>query len=361
MYKTSTPKLLKMNYVWKVPNQSVLIQCMRNLIINQQLASGLRKGIAGIVLVLLFGTLGYSVIENWGWLDSFYMTVITVSTVGITEVHPLSNAGRMFTALLIFVGVGVMAYTLSRVAEFLFQRSLTNVLGRRAMMKKIVRMKQHAIICGYGRTGSRVVTELQAAKKAFVVIEQDENEIKRLNELGIPYVAGDATDEDILELANISTADALVAALDSDAENLFLTLTASGLYSDLRVIARVHDPDTARKFRKAGVHRVVSPISTGANQIAQLLTQPSVVDLLELVTKDRSIALQVCEYVIDEKHDMLEKTLSEARVRQTLGSMVIAVKHSDGSTTFDPGPETRLQLNDVLVAIRQPENGDQTL
>lgn len=331
------------------------------MIINQQLVSGLRKGLVGIALVLLFGTVGYSYIEGWGWLDSFYMTVITVSTVGITEVHPLSNAGRLFTSLLIFVGVGVMAYCLTRVAEFLFQRSLTNVLGRRSMMKKIAQMKQHAIICGYGRTGSRVVVELQAAKKQFVVIEENEEEIKRLEEQGIPYIAGDATDEETLEEANICEADALVAALDSDAENLFLTLTASGMCNDLRVIARVHDPDNSRKFRKAGANRVVSPISTGANQIAQLLTQPSVVDLVELVTKDRSIALQVFEYLIEETSDILGKTLSEARVRQTLGSLVIAIKHSDGSTAFDPGPETRLRLGDTLVAIRQPEHSDQTL
>ena len=208
-----------MNYVWKVPNQSVLIPPMRTMIINQQLVSGLRKGLVGIALVLLFGTVGYSYIEGWGWLDSFYMTVITVSTVGITEVHPLSNAGRLFTSLLIFVGVGVMAYCLTRVAEFLFQRSLTNVLGRRSMMKKIAQMKQNAIICGYGRTGSRVVVELQAAKKQFVVIEENEEEIKRLEEQGIPYIAGDATDEETLEEANICEADALVAALDSDADN----------------------------------------------------------------------------------------------------------------------------------------------
>jgi len=331
------------------------------MVINQELASGLRKGLFGIAMVLIFGTLGYSFIEGWGWLDAFYMTVITISTVGIMEVHPLSDAGRLFTALLIFVGVGVMAYSLTRVAEFMFQRSLTNVLGRRTMMKKIAQMKQHAIICGYGRTGSRVVAELEAAKKKFVVIEQNEDEIKRLSELGIPYIAGNATDEDILESANICDADALVAALDSDAENLFLTLTASGLCSGLRVIARVHDPENARKFRKAGAHRVVSPISTGANQIAQLLTQPSVVDLVELVTKDRSIALQVFEYTIEESSEILGKPLSEARVRQTLGSLVIAIKHANGSTAFDPGPETPLRLGDTLVAIRQPENGEETL
>lgn len=334
---------------------------MRNMIINEQLASGLRKGIIGIVLVLLFGTAGYRFIEGWGFLDAFYMTVITVTTVGITEVHPLSDAGRLFTVFLIIGGVGVMAYCLTRLAESIFQRSITNVLGRRAMMKKLSQLKNHVIICGYGRTGSRVVAELQVAKKPFVVIDENEELVKRMEELNVPYLIGDATDEDILDEAHIGDAESLVAALDSDAENLFLTLTAVGLSDTVRVIARVHEPDNARKFRKAGAARVVSPISSGANQIAQLLTRPSVVDLVELVAMDKSIALEVFEHTIDAESDMLEKTLSEARVRQTLGSLVIAVKHRDGSTAFDPGPQTRLNLGDVLVAIRQSDDGEKTL
>ncbi|MEN7972957.1 MAG: potassium channel protein [Verrucomicrobiota bacterium] len=324
--------------------------------VNEQLMSGLRKGLVGIAMVLIFGTVGYRTIEGWGWLDSFYMTVITVSTVGITEVHPLSDPARLFTTVLIFVGVGVMAYCLTRIAEFMLQRSLTNVLGRRAMTKKIAQMKQHAIVCGYGRTGTRVIAELQAAKKTFVVIEENEELAKRMEEQNIPFILGDATEEETLSAANICKADSLVAALGSDAENLFLTLTASGMYSDLRVIARVHDPENTRKFQKAGATRVVSPIASGANQIAQLITRPSVVDLVELVTRDKSIAMQVFEYPVNEESDMLGKSLAEARVRQTLGGMVIAIKHPAGQTTFDPGPETRLNLGDTLVAIRQPEN-----
>lgn len=227
------------------------------------------------------------------------------------------------------------------------------------MMKKIVQLKQHAIICGYGRTGSRVVAELQATGKDFVVIESDEDIIRKLDELNIPYIEGDATEEETLEAANISQADSLVAALQSDPDNLYLTLTASGMRGDLRIIARVNDPDSTRKFHKAGAHRVVSPVSTGANQIAQLVTRPSIVDLIELVANDKSIAMQVLEYPIDEDSDMLDKTLAEARVRQTLGCMVIAVKHSNGHTAFDPGPDTRLKLGDTLVAISRPE-GDAT-
>ena len=334
---------------------------MNNRILNEQLVMGLRKGMVGIALVLLFGTIGYRVVEGWNWLDAFYMTVITISTVGITEVHPLSGAGRLFTSILIFGGVGVMAYCLTRLAEFMFQRSITNVLGRRAMVKKLNQMKEHIIICGYGRTGSRVVDELQTTNKPFVVIEENEEHVARLEELGIPHLIGDATEEEILEKARICEADSLVAALDSDAENLFLTLTAAGLCDRVRVIARVNDPDNARKFRKAGAARVVSPISSGANQIAQLLTRPSVVDLVELVAKDKNIALQVFEHRIANDSELLGKTLSEARVRQTLGAMVIAVKHADGSTAFDPGPETRLHLDDVLVAIRQSDDSEQTI
>ncbi len=326
--------------------------------IGEQLRSGLRKGLAGIALVMLVGVVGYHLIEGWNWSDSFYMTLVTVSTVGFAEVHPLSPPGRLFTSLLIFFGVGLMAYSLSRLVEFLFQRSLTNVLGRRTMMKKIAQMKQHSIVCGYGNTGSRVVAELLAEKKPFVVVEQDKEIAEQLGEQGIPHVVGDATEEETLEAANICHADSLVATLNSDAENLFLTLTASGLCPDLRIIARVNAPGSTRKFQKAGAARVISPIASGASQIAQLITRPAIVDLIELVAKGKNIALQVLEHPIDEESDLLGKTLAEARVRQTLGGMAIAIKHSAGGTTFDPGPNARLKLGDTLVLIHKPEEGE---
>lgn len=320
-----------------------------------QFRTGLSRGLSSIAAVILLGTFGYRLIESWGWIDCLYMTVITISTVGTREVHDLSPAGRLFTTVLIFFGVGTMAYCLSRLTEFLFQRSITNVLGRKNMAKKISEMKRHSIICGYGRTGSRVVAELQAANAGFVVIERDEDIVKRLQELEIPCIQGDATEEDILNEANIAAADSLVGALDSDADNLYLSLTASGLNSKLRIIVRATDPESARKLRKAGTTRVVSPVASGANQIAQLITRPSVVDLVELVTKDKSIALQVREYTVDEDSEMLNKTLAEARVRQVLGCMVIAVRQRSGRTVFDPGPDTRLSYGDTLITIHQPE------
>lgn len=314
------------------------------------------KGIGSLTLVLLCGTIGFSLIEGWSWLDSLDKTINTISTVGGTRHYPNSMAGQLFNVALIFLGVGVMAFYLTRLAEFIFQRSLSNVIAKKKMLKSISIMKKHNIICGYGRTGSQVAAELKATGTPFVVIEKDEELLKRLTEQDIPHIAGDATEDATLHQANIDNADALVAVLNSDADNLYLCLTASGINHDLRIIVRTHDPDNAHKFRKAGAKRVVSPISSGATQITQLLTRPSVIDLIELVSQEKNIALEVCEYPIENDHEMNGKTLSEARVRQKLGCMVIAIKHSDGQTAFDPGPDTRLNTGDILVTLHSPEN-----
>jgi len=328
---------------------------MRFKTTNDQLTSSLRWSLLGIIVVIIVGVLGYYYIEEWSWVDSFYMTIITISTVGFGEPLPLSVEGKIFTAFIIFFGVGIMAYFLSRLVEFWFQRSLANVIGRKSMTKKISKLKNHAIICGYGRTGKGVIEELETTNTRYVVIEKDPTEIQTLQNKSIPYIEGNATDEEILEQAGVQHADSLVACLNSDPENLYLTLTASGLAPTLRIIARIHDSESGRKFLKAGACRIVSPVSTGAGQIAQLITRPAVVDLIELVSQNKNIALEVFEHPIDKKSNILNKTISEARLRQILGGMVIAIKHADGSTTFDPGPEKILREDDILVSIRRPE------
>jgi voltage-gated potassium channel len=335
-------------------NQSISRQ-----FVSKKLSAGLIKGVLGIGLIILAGTIGYRIIEHWSWIDALYQTVITISTVGSMEVHPLSQEGRIFTMLLILFGVGTATFCVTLLMEFLLQRSLTNVLGRKLMNKKIRLMKNHTIICGCGRTGSRIIEQLHAADIDFVVIENNEEIAKRLQESDVPHILGDATDEEVLVAANIAEAESLVAALSSDADNLYLTLTANGLSEKLRIIARVNDPDSGRKLKRAGASRVVSPVSSGANQIAQLITSPSLVDLVELVTKDRSIALQIQEHPINEESPLLNKTLAEGHVRQVLGSMVIAVRRASGRTTFDPPPHTRLQLGDALITITNPKPEDE--
>ncbi|MCC7300248.1 MAG: potassium channel protein [Verrucomicrobia bacterium] len=304
--------------------------------------------------VLGGGTAGYHLLEGWPLSECLYMTVITVSTVGFGEVHPLSPVGRMFTILLVFFGVTSAALSLTAIFEYFILRGLNNLFGRNKMDKQIEKLDRHIIICGYGRTGDYIARDLKKLGKPFVVIEDDPERIKVLEEEGVLYIQGDPSDEDQLETAGVTRAEALVAALPKDADNLFLTINARSLNRDLHIIARVQDSDNSRKLIKAGANQVVSPFSTGAARIVQLLTRPSAVDMIELVTPHENLELEVCEILVDEKSDLVRKTLAESRVRQTLGCMVFAVKRLNGETLFDPDPQLRIESGDVLLAIKKP-------
>jgi voltage-gated potassium channel len=306
--------------------------------------------------VLVAGTAGYHWIEGWPLGESLYMTVITVSTVGFGEVHPLSDNGRLFTVLLIFFGVTSVALSLTGLFEYFVLRGLTAVFGRNTMDKQIEKLNRHIIVCGYGRTGEYIAKDLVAMKKEFVVIEDDPARLELLEREGVLYISGDPSDEDQLETAGVSRARALVAALPKDADNLFLTINARSLNRGLHIIARVQDTDNSRKFIKAGADQVVSPFSTGASRIVQMLTHPEAVDLIELVTQRENLSLEVYEIPVEASSELAGKTLAESRVRQTLGCMVVAVKRPGGETVFDPDPQMRIVSGDVLVAIRKPRS-----
>jgi voltage-gated potassium channel len=305
-------------------------------------------------LVLIAGTAGYRWIEGWPLNECFYMTTTTISTVGFGEVHPLSFEGRLFTVLLIFFGVTTAALSLTAMFEYFVLRGLTSIFGRKTMDKYIEKLNRHTIICGYGRTGYYIARDLQKLDRPFVIIESDPERIHVLEDDGFLHLQGDSSDEDLLLRAGVERAEALVASLPKDADNLFLTLSARSLNHEMQIIARVQDPDNSRKFMKAGASQVVSPFSTGASRIVQLLTRPAVVDLIELVTRRENLALEVCEIKVDDAGPLANKTLAEARVRQTLKCMVIAIKHSGGDTVFDPDPSLRILPGDVLVAIQKP-------
>jgi voltage-gated potassium channel len=295
--------------------------------------------------VLVGGTAGYHWIEGWPLHECLYMTVITVSTVGFGEVHVLSHDGQLFTILLIFFGVTAAALSLTALFEYFVLRGLTNLFGRNKMDKQIEKLSGHVIICGYGRTGYYIARDLLKIHKI-------------LEEEGFLHFQGDSSDEEVLEKAGIAKAEALVATLTKDADNLFLTMSAHPLNRDMQIIARVQDPDNTRKFIKAGASQVVSPFSAGATRIVQLLTRPAVVDLIELVTRGENMALEVCEITVDADSKLANKTLAESRVRQTMGCMVFAVKRPSGETVFDPDPQMRLEPGDVLVAIQKPRPVD---
>lgn len=307
--------------------------------------------LALVFLVLAMGVIGYRFLEGWNWLDSLYMTAITISTVGFQEVQTLSVAGRIHTIILIFAGVSILAVTVSIMWETLFQHQLKLIMEKRGMHKKIEQLKQHTIVCGYGRMGRMISEDLQRLGEPQVVVEQDRERAAEIEKNGGLVQTGNATDESTLQQAGIQQAKALVATLGTDADNLFLTLTARGLNAKLDIIARAENEHNSTKFTQAGATRVVSPFAIGAGHIVRVLTRPSVVDFVDLITTDDDTKLEVVQTTLAPDSPYVHKTLAESHIRQEMGGMVIAIRKADKTLLFDPTPDTRLEAEDRLYIL----------
>ncbi len=305
-----------------------------------------------LFLVLLGGTIGYRLLEGWRWVESIYMTVITISTVGYKEVSELSDAGRVFTIFLIFAGVGTLGVTLSILFEHFFQHQFKIITEKRSMQNKINQLTNHTIVCGYGRMGKTIAEQLHRANKPIVVVESEPSKTEELERAEILVVKGDATTEASLKQAGVEQAKALVATLGSDADNLFLTLTARGMNPNIEIIARAENEGNTRKFTQAGANRVVSPFAIGAGHIVSILTRPSVVDFVDLIAGEDDVKLEVMQHSVMEDSPCAGRTLAEGHVRQELGGMVIAIRKADKTMLFDPPPSTRLDTGDRLYVMR---------
>ncbi len=308
-----------------------------------------------LLAILTAGVIGYHFIEGWPLRDCLYMTIITISTVGFAEIHPLSEPGRLFTILMIVVGVGTVAFAISVMFETLFQRQMRLFMEKRSMQKEIDSLTQHIIVCGYGRMGHIIADALFKTGRTVVVIETDPQIADGIEREGRLVVRGDGAEEESLRQAGIDRASSIVATLGTDADNLFLTLTAHGMNPDLNIIVRAEDERNCRKFTQAGASRVVSPFDTGANHIVRLLTRPEVVDFVELVA-DEDIQFEVRQ--LDVEGRLAGKTLAEGRVRQEVGGMVLAIRKSTGRVLFDPPPDSRLATGDVLFVVGSSHNSN---
>jgi voltage-gated potassium channel len=316
--------------------------------------------LAILLFLILVGTAGYHWLEGWDWLDSLYMTVVILSTVGLGEYRHFDANGKIFTIVLIVLGVAFGGYALNALGQRVLESQLGVYFGfgRRRMEKEAKKLRQHFIICGAGRVGTRVIRELKKEKASFIVIEKEAGLAERLAEEGILTVVGDASDEEVLVQAGIDRARALVAALSTDAENVYVTLTAKGLRSDIIIVARAQEESAKSKLLKAGASKVILPYQSAGQILAQSILKPNVAHFLETVTTDEMAALnlQLAEVFITDKSAMAGKSLQQSGIRQKLGVIIVAMKKKNGLMAFNPTSEAVIESGDYLIALGPAES-----
>jgi voltage-gated potassium channel len=315
----------------------------------------LSLALAAIVGVIVIGTGGYMAIEGWGLLDATYMTIISLSTVGFEEVHPLSQQGKFFTIALILGGVATVTGTLTIGTQILLAGQLQKVMGRKKLEKEIKKLKNHYIICGHGRMGKIICHEFARKPVPFLVIEEDLDVFKKIPN-SVLAIQGNASEESVLLEAGIKRALGLVSVASSDADNVYITLTAIGLRPDLYIVARAGEAGSEQKLLRAGASKVVSPYTIGGTGIANAILRPAVVDFIELVTKREHLELQMEEVLIGKGSSLAGKSILESGLRQRLGIIVVAVKKKDGLMEFNPSSSTGIEAGDRLIVLGGGEN-----
>ena len=309
--------------------------------------------------ILIVGTAGYMTIEGSSLLDGLYMTVITVTTVGYGEVFPLNTAGRYFTIFLIMVGVGLVLYLFSKVTEAMVEGSLQTYMGRKTMDKKVAGLKDHFIVCGYGRIGKVICRILHENKRPFVVIENDPVEIKGIQEMNYIVLEGDASSDETLLKAGILNAKGLIAVVSSDADNVYTILTAKGIKPNLFVLARSSGSEGSEtKLLRAGADKVISPYYIGALRMAQLLVRPTVIDFIDLAVNAGELGLRIEELYVSEKAKFINMSLFDSNIRKDFDLIVVAIKREHGEMLFNPNPNTKILPRDILVVLGEHDNID---
>ena len=318
----------------------------------------LEKAAILLVLITIVGTIGYMLIEHQSFLNALYMVIITITTIGYGETFTLGTGGEIFTIFLIIAGVGTVGYTLVSAVEFMIENSLTRMMGRRRMRKELESLVGHYILCGYGRVGQHIAEDLQDAGAKFVVIEKDPAAAEKAMARGFLVIRDDATSDDTLKEAGIERARGLVTALSSDAENLYITLTARELCPHLFIVSRCDAEESEPKLRRAGADRVISPHSIGGRRMAAMLLKPMVWDYLDLVTKGQYIQFNVenLEWRIDDVEiqpgSYLDgKTIEEAKIYSVSGALILAVKKRGMNFNTKPSKDIRLDAGDYIIAI----------
>lgn len=309
-----------------------------------------------LLFIIVLGTVGFVILEGWGIIDSFYTTVTTISTVGYGDFTPATWQGRLFTVLLVLFGVGTMLYSVSMFAEMMVEDRLKKVLGRGSMENRIERMKNHYIICGFGRMGSLICRELAEEKAPFVIIEKNPDVIQRLEDEGYVYLKGDATDDKSLLRAGIKRAKGVVCVLSTDAENLYVILTAKELHAGIYILSRCEEEVSEHRLLRAGADRVVSPYKMGGMRMAMAILKPAMMDFIEITTRRQSLELRMEEMPLGESSSFIGKSLEAAEIRKSYGLIIVAVKKDSGKMIFNPQAGYVIEKGDRLIALGEDDD-----
>jgi len=312
-------------------------------------------GIVYLANIFCIGILFYMGYEDWDFASSFYMVVITLSTVGFMEVNQLSEAGRIFTAFFIMSGVGGFVYIAGAFAQVLIDGRLQILWGKHKMLKEISKLRNHYIICGHGRIGSIVEREIKNEGHNVVVIEQDPELIDKMEQNGVLCIDGDATSDEVLITAGLLHANSLISALTSEAANVYVTLTARQLNPDITIVARAGDRSHISRLELAGADRVVLPHYIGGLRMAQNVLRPTVTNFIELAVRG-GIDLQMEELDVSPNSELVDLDLIESKIRPRFNLIIIAIKKGSGEMVFNPGPKEVINAHDTLLAVGKKVN-----
>lgn len=319
-----------------------------------------RLAVAFLVIVVSGGTAGYMNIEGWTFLESLYMTIITVSTVGFKEVGDLSSLGRVFTLILIVLSISMLAYCVTVISSFILEGHFREIGRKRKMEVKIGKVKNHYIVCGEGKVAEQIVEEFQAMGILFVIITRDFESFGKYlkptsakRAVNLLYLEGEPTKDEVLKEAGVERAKGLLTCLDSDTDNLFVTLSARSLNPQLKIVAQAKEEISQGKMMKAGANNVISPYVIGGRRMASVILRPTVVSFLDIIMRgEKDVALRLEEIAIPSPSPLAGKSISEAEIRRQTETLVVAIKdEKTGKVVYNPPPSSILKEKDVILVL----------
>jgi voltage-gated potassium channel len=313
----------------------------------------IQLGAFSLIMVVLISIAGYHFLGGYDWLESAWMVVVTISTVGFSERTESTPTIQVLTIGVIMLGVTSAVYTCGGLIQLLLEGEVQRALGKRRLTMEIKRLSGHVIICGFGRLGHDLARQLAHRGIPFIVIDVDPQKIQEANEAGILAILGDATSEDVLADVQLSSARALATALPSDAENVFITLTARNLRPDIQIIAKSEQERSCRKLRQAGADKIVMPHRVGAQQMERMISRPTTADLVELFAEASHLEMELDEFRVSSTSSLAGVSLADAKIKEQFNLLVVGIKNGSGEFRFNPEPQEMIQNEDILLVIGQ--------